>query len=103
MNIFKTKPQEPKEITLTKMSVATVKKIIKEKGKWHGYICPSNCYPNIGHPFNLAMEMTFNKKMLKKERPEDFSTPFEKSLFSFSFYNCTSETGRTIHFYEINK
>lgn len=66
-------------------------------------LCPSKMYPNPGHPFNMSVAVTLKHEggevvHVSNDDPND-TQPLETLLNSFSYYNCTAETGKTIHFY----
>lgn len=75
-------------MTLKKVTKATIKALIKKEGKANFIICPSKCFPNFGHPFNMACEVTACSV-----------EELEKKINSFVYYNCNNELGNRVHFY----
>lgn len=79
---------------MKKLTKTQVVSRINKHGRWEGYICPSKCSPrNDSSAFNMAMKVTFDKVQLGRGG-------VDKILNEFSYYNCNSETGNRIHFYE---
>jgi hypothetical protein len=86
---------------MKKLTKTQVKALIKKEKAVKVILCPSKMYPTPGHPFNMGIETEF---YLDRDnnivRANDWeSIDFENYLNSFSYYNCTSETGNGIHFY----
>lgn len=77
---------------------------LNEGEKLTVWLCPSNMRPSLGHPFNMAIEVSFSKDDINiplypdsKEIPD--LTQFDSTINNFYVYNCTNETGRRIHYY----
>jgi hypothetical protein len=74
--------------TLKKVTKGQIKAKIKRGETWLGYVCPSKFYPN-DTPFNMCASVEFND-----------IDKMEKYLNEFYYYNCGTDTGKKIHFYE---
>lgn len=87
---------------MKKLTLAQVKAKIKKEGDWKGWLCPSKCYPNPGHPFNLAIKFD-TKEFIALRGIQDKLTKLDKTVNEFSYYNCNKEVGTTVHYYEEEK
>jgi hypothetical protein len=85
-------------VELTKQTKTQVLSILRKTGEWQGFLCPSRCFPNIGHPFNMAMACEFDQQSLVIEDVNGI-TEFSRTVDSFHYYNCTNETGLRVHYY----
>jgi hypothetical protein len=86
---------------MKKLTKSQVKALIKKEKAVKVILCPSKMYPTPNHSFDMSMEAEF---YLDRDnnivRANDWDTmDFEDYLNSFSYYNCTNETGNRIHFY----
>lgn len=75
---------------MKKLTKTQVKKIIRDTGKWAGYIVP--CKVNTFHivgGWGLGMKVEFTDL-----------EEMEKTLNSFTYYNCNSELGNYVAFYQ---
>lgn len=61
------------------------------------WLCPSESYPNLDHPFNVAIP-TSNLDRLPNDK--ETNKVFKSLSNSFKYYNCTSETGLKVHYYK---
>lgn len=65
------------------------------------WLCPSKCYPNIGHPFNMAIRVMFNNEGFRINSPDAAinDITLQQTVDAFHYYNCNSETGNYVHYY----
>lgn len=94
---------DPATESFAKKTKNQVRAALRKNGVWRGFLCPSNCYPNPGHPFNLGLEVHLTKDMLEYGDTDEVVTRLDKVLNAFQYYNCTAETGNKIHYYEITE
>lgn len=99
-------------MTLSPINKHTVLKITRTQGKWEGFIAPNkvNWYHVTGEGWNLGMNITV-EYIVNEESPDDvywvkgqdddYHT-LDSFLSSFSYYNCCSEVGTRIRFWEVN-
>ena len=80
---------------MKKITKTQVKSIAKKEGSIKVWLCPSKCYPSPENPFNVALEKEFTSE-------EVLNGKFEMYLQTFSYYNCDSELGKTVHYYQIS-
>jgi hypothetical protein len=82
---------------MKKLTAIQVKAVIRRRGSWKGFLCPSKCYPNPGHPFNMAMELDMGKYDTLT-LPEKIKK-FDKIRLEYEIANCNKEVGKIVHFY----
>jgi hypothetical protein len=86
---------------MKKLTKTQVKALIKKEKAAAIILCPSKMIPTPNHPFNMGIEVEFyidrNNEIVRANDWE--SMDFESYLNSFTYYNCTNETGNRIHFY----
>jgi hypothetical protein len=85
---------------LDKQTLSQVKATLKRGEQWVGYLCPSKCSPSEQYPYNFSMLCTFS--------PDDSSPDpghqigrFDAFVNSFAYHQCSSQLGKTVHFYRI--
>ncbi|PFT50759.1 MULTISPECIES: hypothetical protein [Bacillus cereus group] len=89
---------------LIKITKAQVKSIIKKEGAFKGLLCPSKSFPNMGHPFNMAIPVEWTQDDLKtvdvlgNEKEGELSN-MERKINEFTYYNCSAEVGKSVHYY----
>lgn len=79
---------------MKKLTKTQVKSIAKKQDAVKVWLCPSKCFPNPDSPFNIAIEKEFTADDVKTDTFDSFVT-------TFGHYNCTAETGKTVHYYLI--
>lgn len=75
-----------KGLKLQKVTLATLKKLLKENGKVEFYSAP--CKINIYSPFCGLFKSTV--KNIKE---------LTNTIANIEYYNCSSETGKYLHYY----
>ena len=73
-------------LKLQKVTLATLKKLLKENGKVEFYSAP--CKINIFSPFFGLFESTVKS-----------TKELTNIIASIEYYNCSSETGKYLHYY----
>lgn len=77
-------------IQMEKQHKSTVKSLIAKNGYWTGFLVASKVNPaNIEGCWNLGFKVTVSTI-------EDL----EKTVERFAYYNCNSELGNRVSFYE---
>lgn len=71
---------------------------LRTHGEWRGFLCASRMYPRPGHPMNMAMPVVFTASEWDKEMVKQ---RIDAVLNAFEVYNCSAETGRYVHYYEV--
>lgn len=83
---------------ITKSQVKARMKKLEAGEKLSLWLCPSNCYPNIGHPFNCAINVELEKDGEWLQDTEEHRS-LDSLINSFSYYNCNAELGNRVHYY----
>ena len=69
---------------------STVKKVIRQRGTWKGYIAPSNVSAfHITGGWHLGMDVEFHTL-----------EELEETARNFSYYNCGPELGQRVRFWQ---
>lgn len=63
------------------------------------WMCPSKCYPNPKHPFNMARDYELNEDDLIPLDLNGGLNELDRIINGYRYYNCTPETGLRVHFY----
>jgi hypothetical protein len=85
----------------------TVLKEVRQNGTWEGMIAPNKALPNgpwhIGMDILLAADRQGNVYSINLYRNSPITMPYEEletMLNAFKYYNCNSELGQRIRFWQ---
>lgn len=80
----------------------TVLKILRDKGTWQGWIAPSNVnHAHIvgGWHLGCKVDLVYHEGEYFNRWQENIQT-LKQILYQMAYYNCNSELGRRIRFWE---
>jgi hypothetical protein len=83
----------------------TVLKKVRNNGVWRGYIAPSNVSAfHIKGGWHIGMRIEIHAPERKGDdyivKWEGYTEPLEQALDRFKYYNCNSELGYRVRFWE---
>jgi hypothetical protein len=80
----------------------TVLKDVRNTGMWQGYILPNNANPNSIwiHPLEVLISIGRDGQFYVVLGELQYAEPLNEFLAGYSYYNCNSELGYRIKYWE---